>query len=618
MDGRWRIELLGGLRVSRGEWTLSRFRSQRTAALLAYLAYFADRDHPRMVLAEQFWPEGDPGLGRHNLNVALSWLREHLSVPEGASPPLISTRFAVRLDPSLATTDVSELKAALDAAPRVEGAARAASLAAAVALYRGPLLPGFTDEWVLLEQQRLDEQFFPAVRDLIAYYQTSGDGDRAIQCAVQAVGVDPLREEAHRELIRLYAAEGRLYEAQRQYTELERRLARDLDVTPDAETRSLMERLAARTANGSRPPIPTARASDRSVPPPQNEGAIGAPARFAIREPIGGAVPLGSPYYLLRPADEAFAAALARRDSIVLVKGPRQVGKTSLLARGVQEVRQSARVVVTDLEALNAGHLESAEALLLAFAQSIAEGLELDVAVAEVWQPRRGPNPSFRRFLRREILEHLEAPLVWVLDGIDRLFGLPWSGELFGLFRSWHNERALDPSGPWSRLTLAIAYATEAHLFIPDLNKSPFNVGTRLALDDFTPEQVADLNRRCGTPLASERERTRFYRLVGGHPWLVRVGLDALAGEGLGLETLESIADREDGVFGDHLQRMRAPLARDPELCDVLRGVLAGRPCPTPRSFYRLRSAGLIAGSAPESARPRCELYARYFRRHLG
>jgi hypothetical protein len=329
-------------------------------------------------------------------------------------------------------------------------------------------------------------------------------------------------------------------------------------------------------------------------------------------------VPLGSPYYIARPADGAFAAALTRGDSIVLVKGPRQVGKTSLLARGLQEARQAARVVLTDLEALNAVHLESSEALLLALAQSLAEGLELEASVLDAWEPRRGPNPSFRRFVRREVLEPLGTPLVWALDGIDRLFGLPWSSEVFGLFRSWHNERALDPGGPWSRLTLAIAYATEAHLFITDLNKSPFNVGTRLTLDDFSPDQVADLNRRCGEPLASAAERSRFYRLVGGHPWLVRTGVDALATDGLNLDALDAVADREDGVFGDHLQRVIEPLARDPELCDVLRGVLAGRPCPTPRSFYRLRSAGLLTGPAPGEARPRCELYARYLRRSLG
>jgi hypothetical protein len=321
---------------------------------------------------------------------------------------------------------------------------------------------------------------------------------------------------------------------------------------------------------------------------------------------------------VVRPTDERFAAAIARQDSIVLVKGPRQVGKTSLLARGLQHARQAgARVVLTDFETFNAAHLESAETLLFALAQSLADQLDLEVAPADVWDLRRGPNPNFRRYLHRAVLGVIESPMVWGLDEVDRLFGCEFGTEIFGLFRSWHNERALDPSGPWSRLTLAMAYATEAHLFITDLNKSPFNVGTRLTLEDFTREQVADVNRRCGSPLKDETELARFYDLVSGHPYLVRAGLHEMAVEGCRIRDFEVRAASDGGVLGDHLQRLLLLLDRDLELRDVMQGVLAGRPCPTPRSFYRLRSAGLLTGDSEEDARPRCRLYATYLARHL-
>src|SRR5205085_875506 len=79
------------------------------------------------------------------------------------------------------------------------------------------------------------------------------------------------------------------------------------------------------------------------------------------------------------------------------------------------------------------------------------------------------------------------------------------------------------------RLTLAMAYATEAHLFITDANQSPFNVGTRLALDDFTREQVVELDRRYGSPLGTAADVARLYEPVGGHPHLVRQALHAMA-----------------------------------------------------------------------------------------
>src|ERR1044071_6110944 len=136
---------------------------------------------------------------------------------------------------------------------------------------------------------------------------------------------------------------------------------------------------------------------------------------------------------------------------------------------------------------------------------------------ADIWRPQRGPNPNFRRSLHREVMETSSVPLVWGLDEVDRLFDCDFGTEIFGLFRSWHNDRALDPTGPWGQLTLAIAYATEAHLFITDLNQSPFNVGTRLALEDFTLAKVADLNARYAAPLKTDAEVARYHRLVGGH-----------------------------------------------------------------------------------------------------
>jgi serine/threonine protein kinase len=335
-------------------------------------------------------------------------------------------------------------------------------------------------------------------------------------------------------------------------------------------------------------------------------------------EPVGGAMPLDSKFYIVRGADEEFRAAIARQDSIVLIKGARQVGKTSLLARGLQQARAAgAKVVLTDLQKLNASDLASADGFYMALADLIADQLGLDVAPDAVWNARRGPSINFERYIRREALGKISTPLVWGLDEVDRLFTCSFGSEVFGLFRSWHNERSLDPAGPWQRLTMAIAYATEAHLFITDMNQSPFNVGTRLTLEDFTCSQVADLNERYGSPLKDEAEVARYYSLVSGHPYLARCGLQEMVVRRRDLAELEAIADREDGPFGDHLRRVSASLEQDPSLCEVARGILQGRPCPTQESFYRLRSAGLFAGDSARDVRPRCRLYATYLDKRL-
>lgn len=339
-------------------------------------------------------------------------------------------------------------------------------------------------------------------------------------------------------------------------------------------------------------------------------------ASDATPEPPGGALPLHTRYYLARATDEEFHTAVARHDSVVLVKGARQVGKTSLLARGLQRAREAGAVVVlTDFQHFTADAFASADQLLLTLAELIADQLELDVLPQQTWKSFISPSTNFERYLRREALGKIAAPVVWGLDEVDRLFGYPYASEIFGLFRSWHNLRALDPAGPWPRFTIALAYATEAHLFISDLNQSPFNIGTRLALEDFTCAEVAELNQRYGAPL-DEAGLARFFELMGGHPYLVQCGLYEMTVHGRALAAIEAQAESREGIFGDHLRRMLLSLKRDTELCEAVRRLLRGETVLANADFYRLRSAGVLTGETT-AARLRCQLYARFLRKHL-
>jgi DNA-binding winged helix-turn-helix (wHTH) protein len=335
-------------------------------------------------------------------------------------------------------------------------------------------------------------------------------------------------------------------------------------------------------------------------------------------EPPGGAVPLRSDFYISRPTDEEFFKAIARQDSIVLVKGARQVGKTSLLARGLQEARNhNAVVVLVDFQQFSTSTFETADKLLLAIAELIAYQLELTPEPHQVWKSFLSPSTNFERYLRREVLAQKPSHLVWGLDEVDRLFRFDYASEIFGLFRSWHNLRALDPQGPWHRLTLAIAYATEAHLFITDLNQSPFNVGTRLALQDFTLEQVMDLNQRYGNPLQGEAEAARLHQLLGGHPYLTQRGLYEMVKGKLSLEAIEACADRDEGVFGDHLKRMLVSLEQEPVVLEELRGFLQSQAKLSTDTLSRLRSAGILSNESPQDTNLRCTLYTAYLKRHL-
>jgi nucleotide-binding universal stress UspA family protein len=350
----------------------------------------------------------------------------------------------------------------------------------------------------------------------------------------------------------------------------------------------------------------------KNLPPPR--------ARKVETGDSHGAVPLDSKYYITRPSDEELRNAIARRDSIILIKGPRQMGKTSLLARGLQQAREAgAKVVLTDFQKLNAADLQSVASFFRSLAELVADQLDLDVPPDSAWTGERtgNVNLTFERFIRREVLRKLQQPLVWGMDEVDRLFSCDFATEVFGLFRSWHNARSLEPDGPWGSLTMTIVHATEPHLFIQDLNQSPFNVGTKIALQDFMPEQVGELNRRYNSPLKNAEQLNRYYQLVGGNPFLVRRGLQELSKPAATLETFEKSADRDEGPFGDHLRRMLVLLAKDAELSAAVRSVLEGHAKMSRDSFFRLRSAGVMAGDSAEEARMRCRLYAIYLGRQL-
>ena len=317
----------------------------------------------------------------------------------------------------------------------------------------------------------------------------------------------------------------------------------------------------------------------------------------------GGAVPLASENYVTRAVDAQFYAALERQEAIVLLKGARQVGKTSLLARGLHVARQrGTQVAILDFQSLGSDVLASAESLYRAMAESLCEQLDLSTPPESHWNVSRSGAANLERYLRRVVFVESERPLVWGLDEADRLFPLSFGSEVFGLLRSWHNRRSLDPQGPWQRLTIALAYATEAHLFITDPNQSPFNVGVRLQLTDFTPSEVQWLAERYEVS-----EISTLYTLLSGHPYLTRKGLEVLAAG----EVLETTS-----AFDNHLERLLFSLTQEPCLSEALRKILRGTP-PSHDAFFRLRAAGVIVGESATKLQLRCQLYETYLRKHF-
>jgi len=239
--------------VVQGDREITRFRTQKTAALLSYLAFYPNQAHSRELLIDMLWPDATLEDPRNSLSKALSSLRQQLGPPNvRRGSMLIADNFKVQLNPQAVTTDVQEFEQYLHAAAQSESSVEQTQhLIQAVELYQGLLLPGFYEEWVVPQQARLEQAYFQAVRELIQLLENADDTNRAIHYAGLAVGIDPLREEAHLHLIRLHVASGQMAEALRQYEQMERLFKERLESEPSAAARAIGSRLRAQAKNAS-------------------------------------------------------------------------------------------------------------------------------------------------------------------------------------------------------------------------------------------------------------------------------------------------------------------------------------------------------------------------------
>jgi DNA-binding transcriptional activator of the SARP family len=594
------ISLFGPMSACIGDQPVAHLKLRKGEWLLAYLALNLDRPVSTNLLARTFWPEqavveDDLEKGAASLRASLKHLRDTL---KNSSARIEASGSAVCLHREGVEVDVDRFDWAVHPARSDDIEA----LKLAIRLHQHPLLEGWgekTEElWVNDERQRRKQDCLTALQMVASRAIAKNANRTAAGASRRCVLGRPLQESGWYDLMQTLILSGERLEAMDIYRRYRDFLARYSQgkVEPAARFAALYQSILEKPA---------------LLAPELNPS-------FEGYEPVGGAVPVSSPYYVARPADGIFHAAIARRDSVILVKGPRQIGKTSLLARGLVQARKAgSRVVLTHLQKMSEADFQSLDRFFFVIAQSLAAQLDLDIPTADTWTSPLSPPANFERFIRRQVLERTAAPVVWAIDEADRLFPFSYRDDMFALFRSWHNERALDPGGPWERMTLALAYATEAHLFIANLHQSPFNVGTRVTLEDLSLEQVEELNHRYGNPLRTSGEVSRLFELVGGHPYLVRLSLYEMQTRGISISDVELAAERTNSFFSDHLDRMALALSQDGDMTAAVRRLLVNEPPSEQATFFRLRAAGVVLGDSPSESRFRCRLYKQFLARQL-
>jgi len=300
-------------------------RSSRAVALVAFLVVHAGSPQARQRIAGLLWPESTDAQALTNLRRELHHLRQAL----GSEPSLVVTsRDLCWRDTTTCRVDVRVFDtgrtAALAAAAAGDDDGILRHSAAAIAAYRGELLPGVYDDWLLEARSQLERQCADLCDLVCAARARTGDLAGAVEAARRRVQLEPLEEVGYRTLMELQAGLGDRAGAVSTYHHCASVLERELGVAPDPLTRQAFQRLMAHAR-------PTAQ------PPAAAHPGVRGPG-LAAAQLVGRSAELGV-------LQDAWRAAVAGGRGLVLVRGGAGVGKSRLVAEVAEMARSNGAVV---------------------------------------------------------------------------------------------------------------------------------------------------------------------------------------------------------------------------------------------------------------------------------
>jgi DNA-binding SARP family transcriptional activator/tetratricopeptide (TPR) repeat protein len=299
--------------------------SSRAVALVAYLAAHAGSPQARQRIAGMFWPDSTDPQALTNLRRELHHLRHVLG---DESSLVVTSRDLCWQDTQTCQVDLrvfdTERAAALAAVAADDDAAVLLHATAALAQYKGDLLPGFYDDWLLDARSALERQCADLCDLLSMTRGRTGDLAGAVDAARRRIQLQPLEEIGYRTLMLLQADLGDRAGAVSTYHHCASVLERELGLIPDPATRQAFQRLITHADPADTRPLAVQPAPGRSGLPS---------ARL-----VGRSQELG----LLA---DLWRTAVAGHPGLVVIRGGAGVGKTRIATEIAELARQQGAVV---------------------------------------------------------------------------------------------------------------------------------------------------------------------------------------------------------------------------------------------------------------------------------
>ncbi|MBI4659572.1 MAG: AAA-like domain-containing protein [Verrucomicrobia bacterium] len=249
----------------------------------------------------------------------------------------------------------------------------------------------------------------------------------------------------------------------------------------------------------------------------------------------GGTLRHDSPSYVERQADQALLDGLLKGEFCYVLTS-RQMGKSSLMVRTATKLRErEIKAIALDLSAI--GQNLTPEQWYDGLFLRMGEQLRLEDELEDFWNNNLRLSPVQRLFsaIRDVVLAQTAAALVIFVDELDVVRSLPFStDEFFAAIRECYNRRTEDPE--FNRITFCLLGVATPSDLIRDIRTTPFNIGKRIELTDFTPAEAAPLAKGLAganpslspDQLAHLLERILYW--TEGHPYLTQRLCRATAG----------------------------------------------------------------------------------------
>lgn len=343
--------------------------------------------------------------------------------------------------------------------------------------------------------------------------------------------------------------------------------------------------------------------------------SLSQPLPVAAPELPEGQVEIVSQFYIDRPPIESRCyETIKQPGALIRIKAPRQMGKTSLMARILHHAeQQNSTTIALSFQLANKRVFANSDTFLQWFCASVAQELGILEQLTKCWELAEiiGSNQCCKAFFEQYVLPKIPNYLTLGLDEVDRVFESPEiADDFFGLLRALHEEAKRRDI--WKKFRLIVVHSTEVYIPL-DINKSPFNVGLPIELPEFNCQQLQELAIRHGLNWHQEQVE-KLMDLVGGHPYLARLAMYHIARQDVTLEQVIAEGATEAGIFSDHLRRHLWNLEKYPELLTAMKEVVSNEGGVRLRSeqAFKLNSMGLVKLHG-NNCTPKCNLYAQYF-----